>query len=198
MDNKKIICSHCRKIYNSDFSYCPYCAEPKPIPRVEKTPEQIVKEQTNRSLPVALIMMIMWYIPCVLIVYGFNIFFAIIEILGENEVTIPLLSFKTALLISLVVDFVMGIIIFIVEYFKTPREKIISYQFSKDQTSICPLCGSHSISLGRKGYNWNRGFWYRMFNIKGGHYLAGMDSRQVTAHCNNCGHRWKTDKEWIK
>ena len=75
---------------------------------------------------------------------------------------------------------------------------MISVQFGEDQKSICPVCGSHSIALGRKGYDWEKGFWYRIFNFKGGHYLAGIDSRRVTAHCQNCGHSWLTNEEWMK
>ena len=35
-----MICRHCGKEYSDEFSYCPYCAEPKPIIQTEikKTP----------------------------------------------------------------------------------------------------------------------------------------------------------------
>ncbi len=63
---------------------------------------------------------------------------------------------------------------------------------------VCPRCGSHDIAYGRKGYDWQKGFWYRMFNLKGGGYIAGMESRRITGHCNHCGNDWLTDREWIR
>lgn len=102
------------------------------------------------------------------------------------------------LILAAVISILIGVSIVISWKLKSPKEKMVQIQFEKDQTSICPSCGSHSVSLGRKGYDWNKGFWYRIFDIKGGHYLAGMDSRRVIAHCNSCGHKWETDKEWIR
>ncbi len=32
-----IVCGHCGKEYDEAFSYCPYCAEPKPEPRPQET-----------------------------------------------------------------------------------------------------------------------------------------------------------------
>lgn len=192
-------CSYCGKTYDDDFSYCPYCAEPKPVERVEETPEQIVKHETAMAPIVALGVMVMAYIPCAIAVWvvDFLILFSD-NFHGANNTIDDMLSWKTIFLIALAVDFVIGLVVFVSEFFKTPREKIISHQFSNDQTSICPRCGSHNISLGRKGYDWNKGFWYSMFNIKGGHYIAGMNSRQVVAYCNNCNHKWETNRQWIK
>lgn len=81
---------------------------------------------------------------------------------------------------------------------KVNKERYIQAQFLADETSICPECGSHDLSFGRKGYDWNYAFWGSMFKMRGSQYIAGMDSRRVIAHCNKCGHSWKTSREWLR
>ena len=97
-----------------------------------------------------------------------------------------------------IVSAVIGLLYVICWKLKSRRGKMIDIQFSEDQTSICPQCGSHNIALGRKGYNWKEGYRNSVLDIKGGFYLAGMDSRRVTAHCRNCGHSWLTNREWLE
>lgn len=97
-----------------------------------------------------------------------------------------------------IVSAVIGLLYVICWKLKSRRSKMIDIQFSEDQTSICPQCGSHNIALGRKGYNWKEGYRNSVLDIKGGFYLAGMDSRRVTAHCRNCGHSWLTNREWLE
>lgn len=62
---------------------------------------------------------------------------------------------------------------------------------------VCGECGSRNITVYKKGYNWNKGFWYRMFDIKGGHYLAGMDSRNAMCKCRDCGNDWDSGREFL-
>lgn len=68
-----------------------------------------------------------------------------------------------------------------------PQSRIINH---------CPRCNSKDIVIYRKGYDWNKGFWYRMFNIKGGSYLAGMESNRAECCCNKCGKKWVTDYDY--
>lgn len=211
-------CRHCGKEYEDSFSYCPYCAEPKPLKTKQRTIIEAV-EHKNKTIwldgicffIIGLIIMIplnyliAFIYECLLYLFtpteGPTVVdaarsFAKSEEIhqkvwgGNNELILLLCAVGMAFL------FAVG---YIVSWkFKSNRNKMIAVQFESDQKSICPVCGSHSIALGRKGYDWHKGFWYRMFNLKGGHYLAGMDSRRVTAHCQNCGHSWLTDEEWLK
>lgn len=218
-----IKCRHCRKEYDDNFSYCPYCAEPAP-PKPPTEEELRRKEEQETS-----------------------------ELYAMLAFGIPILAFLAGalltLIISLIVHFVKGIgyvldgytIPQIPDFVPNPlimmfcgavasfaamafgiiainrhqkmmqdlkagkpvktrpltRKELIREQFRADQTSICPRCGSHSISLGRKGYDWNKAIWYSIFRIKGGHYFAGENSRRVTAYCNNCHHFWVTNQEWL-
>ena len=75
-------------------------------------------------------------------------------------------------------------------FYKTPNQRNIEGQFSENRTSICPNCGCHSITIYRKGYNWNGAFWGSVFKIKGSRYIAGMDSNNAMCRCDNCGHEW--------
>lgn len=167
-------CRNCGKEYNDSNPHCPYCAEPKYIrPRNE----------SNSDYWWAIIAHCI-AIPLSFFIVTFLFFF--LELLFYAVIPAAIVSF-----LSLV-----GVIIY--HSCKSNRRRIIEKQFYRDKKSICPICGSHSIALGRKGYDWNKGFWYSMFNVKGGHYLAGAESRRVTAHCQNCGHSWLTDEEWIR
>ncbi len=75
-------------------------------------------------------------------------------------------------------------------YTNKSRRKVIKQQFRNDRSSICPSCGSHSVSVRRRGYNWNEAFWGEMFNIKGSRYTAGMGANDKICTCNHCGRRW--------
>ena len=78
--------------------------------------------------------------------------------------------------------------------FKKPQSQrqIIRQQFKRDKTSICPKCGSHNITVYRKGYNWNEAFWGSIFKIRGTRYTAGMDANNAMCKCQNCGLQWNT------
>lgn len=211
-------CPHCRKEYSDSYTYCPYCAEPKPkIVKNTTVADKVNEVDKNiwlRGIVISVfatgIMVIANYGIAHLVEFFLYAFtpsegptvvdaarsFAKYEKIhervwgGNNELILLLCAAGVGVLVGL---------IYVVSWkLKSPRRKMISVQFESDQKSICPICGSHSIALGRKGYDWKKGFQYRMFNVKGGHYLAGMDSRRVTAHCQNCGHSWLTNEEWIK
>lgn len=197
-------CRHCGKEYDESYSYCPYCAEPKPTPTQEVTIDEQIKQHNKFIWLEGLGMSIITFIPILILIYIILGVCLLADVFGaaeyNRELTFDLswFEFGTVALISLGVSALVGLIYILGWFISSKRDKLIHVQFSNDTTSICPVCGNHSVALGRKGYDWNKGFWYRMFNIKGGHYLAGAESRRVTAHCQNCGHSWLTDEEWIK
>ena len=197
-------CRHCGKEYDDSFSYCPYCAEPKPAPVREVTIDEQIKEHSKFVWIRGIIASIVAFVPIVILIYVALLVGLFADALGASsagrDMTFDLswFSFGTVALIALGISLFIGVI-YVIAWFLSPRrDKVIEVQFNNDMKSICPVCGSHSIALGRKGYDWKKGFWYRIFNFKGGHYLAGIDSRRVTAHCQNCGHSWLTNEEWIK
>lgn len=170
----EIKCSYCGEVYSSDKASCPRCAEPQPIKVKKENDSDYRWAMTSQRIA----------IPVGVFVGTFVFFF-----FGLSAMAVIPAVIASGISLIIVIAYQKG---------KTEQRKIIEKQFYQDKKSICPRCGSHSIALGRKGYDWKKGFWYRIFNFKGGHYLAGMDSRRVTAHCQNCGHSWLTDEEWIK
>ena len=66
----------------------------------------------------------------------------------------------------------------------------------RDNIDHCPQCGSHDIKIYREGYNYSKGFWLRMFDVKGGGYVAGMNSNRARCRCMNCGNDWATDYDY--
>lgn len=172
----EIKCNHCGEVYLSDKASCPHCAEPQP-----KKVDVEAEDRFNYRVNVIA--------HCVGISVGVFIF----------SLGVFFFVFSIFALIPAAICAVISVVLTLVYYkFEPENRKLITKQFLRDQKSICPVCGSHSIALGRKGYDWKKGFWYRIFNFKGGHYLAGIDSRRVTAHCQNCGHSWLTNEEWIR
>lgn len=75
------------------------------------------------------------------------------------------------------------------------KYRAIQKAHSENPTSVCPQCGSRNITVYRKGYDYNKGFWYSMFKVRGGMYLAGMDRNKAMCACRDCNHRWETDRE---
>ena len=66
----------------------------------------------------------------------------------------------------------------------------------KDNVQYCPRCGSHNIKIYREGYDYNKGYWYRAFGVKGGGYVAGMNSNRARCRCMDCGKDWATDYDY--
>lgn len=171
-----MICRHCDKEYSDEFAYCPYCAEPKPEPEKSLEEEYIEKVDNEYSR---------WNAA---------------TIIGN----ILLCVFCTVILGP--VGFLFGVVNFIamlihgkrknVKAKKPGRQLIINAQFSNDQTSICPQCGSHSIKIYRKGYNYSVGFWGTLFGAKGSGYAGGFDANTACCRCMNCGNDWETDYDY--
>lgn len=75
------------------------------------------------------------------------------------------------------------------------KYRAIQKAHSENPTSVCPQCGSRNVTVYRKGYDYNKGFWYSVFKVRGGMYLAGMDRNKAMCACRDCNHRWETDRE---
>lgn len=167
-------CTHCGKEYNDDYLHCPYCATPNLNPEIEK--EYIKKVNQNISkLKIR----------------------AIITSVVFTIVAVPCLG-----PIGLVMACVLAVCLFVYvkakhkSAIKTGKQFTINAQFTKDQTSICPKCGSHNIRIYRNGYEWNKGYWMRIFDVKGGSYIAGINSNNARCRCINCGNDWLTDYDY--
>lgn len=184
-------CRHCGKKYENGLSNCPYCAEPTLRKNSDELAlEDEIKSRDSTIRVISVFLPIFLYLPMLL----FQFILKILWFLFSKGQWLNVNSWIFAAVLS-----VAGSVIFyFVEKSKSTKQKMIEIQFEKDQTSICPRCGSHSVSLGRKGYHWDKAVWYSIFKIKGGIFYAGVDSKRVTACCRNCGHRWETDKEWLE
>ena len=66
----------------------------------------------------------------------------------------------------------------------------------KELLNVCPRCHSRNIKLYRNGYDYKEGFWLRMLDVKGGGYIAGMDSNKVRCRCLDCGKDWETNYDY--
>lgn len=168
-----MICRHCGKEYADEFAYCPYCAEPKPEPEKSLEEEYIEKVDKEHSR---------WNVATIIC----NILLCILGTVLLGPIG---LAFGVANFIAMLIHGKRKN----VKAKKPGRQFIINTQFSKDQTSICPKCGSHSIKIYRKGYDYGHGFWFRKY---GGGYTAGIDKNIACCRCMNCGNDWETDYDY--
>jgi len=190
-------CLHCNREYNDEYDFCPFCAEPKPKPKPkpkEVTPESIIRDHDAGSVSNSIIMfmagLILGY-PTVGVINFLYVMFN--DELSADDIFEWWQTALWAVLFAIAAAFIY----YGVCMLRSPQEKIISMQFEKDQTSICPRCGSHNIALGSKGYDWNKAWWGEVIGNDAAKYDAGAESRRVTAHCKHCGNDWLTDREWI-
>lgn len=177
-------CKHCGMLLPNNAKYCPNCAEP-----VTNTSTFNSNKLKSDDLTNAL---------------------TIRFLKGLAILILP--SLLIALLISLVLDgsfsgllgylfsvFTFGLIFVVIDLMivkNSKRKSSIAKQFYNDKTSICPMCGSHSINIYRKGYNYNEAFWGTMFKVKGSRYTAGMNANDTMCHCNNCGYKWNSGYDY--
>lgn len=186
-------CSYCGIDLPPNAKYCPNCAEPVIEPpsqeellREEKELENKAKRKAALSkLPKTfgvniLISLSIWWV-----------YSLIAQALGKPFSWLSILIIFIILLPALTIS---GY--FFCKTHLTDREIIKYKQFCEDSTSICPMCGSHSIKIYRKGYNWNEAFWGNMFNIKGSRYTAGMNSNDTICYCENCKHQWNAHSDY--
>lgn len=184
------VCSHCGHEYNCTISNCPECAEPTPEIKLE---EDLIEEKKRNYRNSFIVSVIAGIIGALLFAALFAFLICFHFLLTETVIVPFLPIFAVFAVLGLI-----GAIFTLATLRKNKTWRNIRAQFYADNTSICPECGSHDLSFGRKGYDWNYAYWGSVFKIKGSQYLAGMDSRRVTAHCNKCGHRWETSKEWLR
>lgn len=191
-------CNHCGKEYDDKLNSCPFCAEPKYTPVTKVSVEERVQAKNKNLLVDSIFLSLFAFIPIWLLMWLLSpLITIVVDVFSDNKVE-WLFDGTSRLFVSIGISILIGVCNYLSWKLKDNKHKLIEVQFSEDQKSICPRCGSHSVALGRKGYDWKKGFWYRIFNFKGGHYLAGVDSRRVTAHCQNCGHSWVTNEEWLR
>lgn len=65
-----IVCGHCGKEYDEAFSYCPYCAEPKPEPRPQEpelTPEETIRHYDARETGLSILLFVIAILPSILL-----------------------------------------------------------------------------------------------------------------------------------
>lgn len=176
-------CRHCNKEYANSYGYCPYCGEPKTMRELRR------KKYYHWGDAYAKILgfIIIYSIACL----AFSLFY---NALNADEV-ITEKGFITTFLIL----FIPGLIIdicYIVSKYKDSRTRIINEQFNDNPMSICPKCGSHSIKIYREGYDYNKGLWYSLLNVKGAWYLGGEHSNRARCHCMNCNNDWPTNIDY--
>ena len=176
-----MICRHCGKEYSDEFSYCPYCAEPKPQ---KVTETQQLKQYKDD--------MLLKFIFKLLLCGGMAVllFFCLYYV---NKTKIAAIIFVS------IITFCLCALVPFLEYYtltKPGRSRTINMQFSNDQTSICPKCGSHSIKIYRKGYDYSKGFWGAIFGVRGAGYAGGFDANHTCCRCMNCGNDWETDYDY--
>lgn len=184
-------CSHCKRTIPEGAIVCPYCAEP--VPRtmskedMEWERQELERKAKNRAA------------------LDSDIFRASLVSVCSPLLSTLLLPFgvrgKTILYVAFFI-FIISIIVFPTLAFLYARSRIANEsivkwkQYCADRTSICPACGSHSVKVYRKGYDWNEAFWGSVFKLRGTRYTAGMDSNLAMCFCKNCGHKWNSHYDY--
>ena len=175
-------CNHCGADIPDGSKFCNVCGEPYEAPvEIEKKISDRAKLDfiLSQSKVIWVCFLFMWFI--------FGALSAMVYAIKEK----PIVFSKIAL-----IGFGCGLIYVVVAYisllFRSKRRKIIDAQFYRDKTSICPRCGSHSVKVYRKGYNWQEAFWGNLFRIRGSRYTAGFDSNDAMCFCEHCGYKWNT------
>lgn len=189
-DIPQIVCLHCGQRYSSALDCCPECAEPTPT---IKTAEDLKAKKEKQYKNSFIVDIVVGIIGALLFAALFAFLICFYFLLTETVIVPFLPIFAVFAVLGLV-----GATFTLATLRKDKRYRNIRAQFYADDTSICPECGSHDLSFGRKGYDWNYAFWGSIFRLRGSQYIAGMDSRRVIAHCNKCGHSWKTSREWLR
>ncbi len=185
-----IKCSHCSYEYSDSLKYCPKCSEST---ATSKSKYRLNRFQESQHKKICAHEIAGYSVVALVLVILFLGLIAVYSFISSEPV-------KISLIIASAIVVPAAIIIVTVkatDLIKDKKKTKILAQFYKDNTSICPSCGCQKISFGRRGYDWNYAYWGDIFNIKGSQYIAGMNSRQVIAHCNRCGRSWNTHREWL-
>lgn len=186
-------CSYCGIDLPPNAKYCPNCAEPVIEPPSQEELLWEEKELENKAKRKAALSKLpkVFAVNILMSVMLWMIYCLIVSALNKP------LNARILLTMSVILPLVLTISgYFFCKTHLTDREIIKYKQFCEDSTSICPMCGSHSIKIYRKGYNWNEAFWGNMFNIKGSRYTAGMNSNDTICYCENCKHQWNAHSDY--
>lgn len=199
-----MVCKYCNKEFSNEYKYCPHCAEPVvPNGKISFTElkkinrEERVKHKYKAVTFIVAFLLFVVSFPLGLVLGWF--FFP--GTLGNDVFCDKADIFATVFWLTSIIGWIIVRAVYwqITKNSKLEkriRKQIISDQFMEDQTSICPNCGSHNIKTYQEGYNYNKGFWLRMFDVKGGGYVAGMNSNRARCRCMNCGTDWSTNYDY--
>ncbi|MGN0535727.1 MAG: zinc-ribbon domain-containing protein [Eubacterium sp.] len=181
-------CSHCGKTIPEDAKFCSYCAEP--VSQTLSENDRIWNERDlERKAKSKAALDKLPKVFAINLILGVCVFLMLFLLQG----TIIDISPGIAIVLSIGIVVLLTITGYIYCRIRLSDRDIVKYkQFVTDKTSICPMCGSHSVKIYRKGYNWNEAFWGSVFKIKGSRYIAGMESNTAMCHCEHCGHRWNS------
>lgn len=170
-------CRHCGKEIPPDAKFCSYCAEPV-VNWEKKTEREAKSAEISDKGGKALILFVVTGL-------GFGFIWAILE-----------QSVKAGVIAGLIIGGFIGGLVLLLYNLPSKKRKIIEQQYYRDKTSICPVCGCHSVRVYRKGYDWNEAFWGTMFHLKGSRYVAGANSNETICVCEHCHYRWKTGYDY--
>ena len=203
-----MICRHCSKEYSDEFVYCPYCAEPNLKDKMPKETNLTEKEQIDRAsrgadgryFLITLIVGILWFVFGYLICQfiGWKVYPGT---LGNDSFSDKADTFAIISWLGLLIGWILFRWLNLKLSSKSKKQErikqyIINSQYLKNQTSICPACGSHNIKYYRKGYNYKVGFWGAIFGVKGAGYAGGFGANNTCCRCMNCGKDWETDYDY--
>lgn len=197
-----MICKHCGKGFSDEYDYCPYCAEPiKKAVELPTLNHTAIENQVKGSykivtIVVAFLLLILGFLPCLFLGWVFFPGTLGNDAFHDEADTFAIIVWVASIIIWVLLRFIYWQITKKSKMEKRVRKRNIANQFRLDSTSICPSCGSHDIKVYREGYNYAKGFWLRTFDVKGGGYVAGMNSNRARCHCMNCGNDWATNYDY--
>ncbi len=172
-------CKYCGESLPENVKYCPNCAEP--ITSVNDFLKSTKEEDLSNILAKRALKGM-----GILVIISIVIAFVIAAVINNS------LSGFWGYFFGVYVFGLIFVVIDIMIVKNSKRQSNILVQFYNDKTSICPHCGSHSVKVYRKGYNYNEAFWGSMFKLKGSRYTAGMNANDAMCKCQHCGATWNS------
>ena len=140
-----IVCGHCGKEYDEAFSYCPYCAEPKPEPKPQEpelTPEETIRYYDAREQASSVLLFVIAILPSILLadvvwivvniftpMNGRDMYEKAADIWPNHNITVP---------VGLAIAIGVSLLYYFYQTRKSTRKKLISIQYEKVSRSICP------------------------------------------------------------
>ncbi len=199
-----IVCKHCGKTVQSDAEYCSNCAEPVACEsKVELskskhiTREERVKRSYKSVTVVVAILLFVFAFPLCMAL-GWLLYPGTLgnDLFYDKADTFATIAWLSSIAVWVILRYIYWQITKKAKMKKRVKKQTITDQFREDATSICPFCGSHDIKIYREGYNYNKGFWLSTFGVKGGGYVAGMNSNRARCRCMSCGNDWATNYDY--